>query len=185
MNMNELRIYLTGFMTCGKSTIGPIVANVLGMNFIDLDKEIERSERRTIVEIFEQEGEQYFRNVERIFLENMSQRKNIIVALGGGTITNHQNIALIKKNGKIIYLEVSPEILYKRLKNKIDRPLFRDLVLGGNPESDFINRIKEMLDQRKEFYEEADYIINTDFNPIGVTVDTIAKNILRLANEKN
>ena len=176
---------MTGFMTSGKSTIGPIVANTLGLNFYDLDKVIVEREGCSIVEIFEKKGEDYFRNLERYILEELCKNDNVIISLGGGTIANPDNLLLLKKTGLIIYLQVSPEILYKRLKNKIDRPLFRDLVLGGNPEKDFVERIREMLDKRKEFYEKADIIINTDFNPIGVTVDRIASKISRIIDEKN
>ena len=180
-----MRIFMTGFMTSGKSTIGPIVANTLGMNFHDLDKVIVQREEMTIVEIFEKKGEDYFRKLERDTLEELCNSDNVIISLGGGTIVNPDNLQFIKKAGLIIYLQVSPEILYKRLKNKIDRPLFRDLVLGENPETDFVERIREMLDKRKEYYEKADIVINTDFNPIGVTVDKIAAKITRIINEKN
>ncbi len=183
--MNNVRIYLTGFMTSGKSTIGPILANVLGMGFYDLDKEIEKAEGCSVVDIFETKGEAYFRELEKSFLENYSKQTNIIVSLGGGTITYAENLNLLKRTGKIIYLKVSSDVLYKRLKNKTDRPLFRDLVLGENSQKDFIQRINQMLDKRKEYYEKADLIIDTDFNPIGVTVDKLAKKIQRMINEKN
>jgi shikimate kinase len=183
--MKDVRIYLTGFMTSGKSTIGPILANVLGLEFFDLDKEIEEKEKLSVVEIFETKGEQYFRNLEKEFLRELSKKNNIIVSLGGGTITYQENLDMLKKNGKIVYLKVSPNILYMRLKNKTNRPLFRDLVLGENSENDFMNRINEMLDKRKAYYEQADLIINTDFNPVGVTVDKIAKKIFRIINENN
>jgi shikimate kinase len=183
--MDGLRIYITGFMTSGKSTIGPILANVLGMEFIDLDKEIEERENSTVVEIFDKKGESYFRNLEKKILEDLGTKKNIIVALGGGTITFQENLDLLKRTGKIIYLQVSPNILYLRLKNKTNRPLFLDLVLGENSEETFLNRINEMLDKRKEYYEQADLIINTDHNPIGVTVDKIAKKILRMIHENH
>jgi len=172
-------------MTSGKSTIGPILANVLGLTFYDLDKLIEDYEGNTIVEIFEKKGETYFREVEGKILSQLTKKKNIVVSLGGGTITNQENYDLMKRSGKIIYLKASPQNLYMRLKNKIDRPLFRDLVLGENPEEDFVNRIKEMLEKRNSYYEKADLIINTDNNPIGITVDKIAKQVLRLINETN
>jgi len=183
--MKDSVIYLTGFMTSGKSTIGPILANVLGLNYYDLDKEIEKEEKLTIVEIFETKGENYFRDVENKILIELSQQKGMIISLGGGTITNIENEKLMRSKGKIIYLKVSPGNLYKRLRNKIDRPLFRDLVLGNKSEKDFIHRIEELLEKRKVYYEKADLIIHTDFNPVGITVDKIAKKIKGLFNEKN
>jgi shikimate kinase len=182
--MKDAVIYLTGFMTSGKSTIGPILANVLGLNYYDLDKEIEFEEKTTIVEIFKTKGENYFREVESRILKKLSQQKGLIISLGGGTITNSENEKLMRANGKIIYLKVSPGNLYKRLKNKIDRPLFRDLVLGENSKKNFIKKIEELLEKRKVYYEKADLIINTDFNPVGITVDKIAKKIRGLFNEK-
>lgn len=183
--MKEKRIYLTGFMTSGKSTLGPILANVLGLEFFDLDREIEKQENLSVVEIFEQKGETYFREIETNLLKKLSLRNGIIISLGGGTIIHNDNFEIMKKSGKIIYLKVSPGNLYKRLKNKIDRPLFRDLVLDENPQEDFMDRIKELLDNRKVYYEKADLTINTDMSPIGITVDKIAKKILGLFNEKN
>ncbi|MEW6506478.1 MAG: shikimate kinase [Bacteroidota bacterium] len=182
--MPDKRIYLTGFMTSGKSTLGPILANVLGLDFYDLDREIEKEENLTVIEIFEKKGEEYFRHVESKILKNLSAKNNIIISLGGGTIICKNNYDLMKATGKIIYLKVSPGNLYRRLKNKIDRPLFRDLVLAENPQEDFINRIKELLEKRSVFYEKADLSINTDINPIGITVDKIAKKIIGLFNEK-
>jgi shikimate kinase len=182
--MDEKRIYLTGFMTCGKSTIGPILANVLGLDFYDLDKEIEREEKQSIIEIFEKHGEKYFRDSETNILKSLSENISAVISLGGGTIMNKINFDLMKQSGKVIYLKVSPDTLYKRLKNKIDRPLFRDLVLTEKPEEHFIERINELLKIRSSFYEQADLIIDTELQPIGKTVDKIAKKILVLFNEK-
>lgn len=183
--MKEIRIFLTGFMTSGKSTIGPILANVLGLNFYDLDKEIEKEEKCTIVEIFEKKGEIYFREIENSILKKLVKEKGVVISLGGGTIMNEDNMNLMKRYGKIIYLKASPKNLYNRLKNKIDRPLFRELVLGENKEEDFIDKIQDLLENRKKFYEKADYVINTDYTPIGITVDRIAKKISGIFNEKN
>jgi shikimate kinase len=183
--MKEKRIYLTGFMTSGKSTIGPILANVLGLEFFDLDKVIESKEKQTIVEIFEKKGEAYFRELEFGILQNLSERAGVVISLGGGTLTNQTNFDLLKSTGKIIYLKVSPNNLYKRLKNKIDRPLFRDLVLGEKNEEDFLEKIKELLEKRRLYYEKADLIIDTDLQPLGRTVDKIAKRISVLINEKD
>lgn len=183
--MSDKRIFITGFMTSGKSTLGPILANVLGLDYYDLDKEIEKQEKMSVVEIFEMKGEKYFREVESKILRDLSQKNNIIISLGGGTITSEENFDFMKRSGKIVYLKVSPSNLYKRLKNKIDRPIFRDLVLNDKPQEDFIQRIKELLDKRSVYYEKADLIIDTDNSPVGITVDKIAKKILGLFNEKD
>ena len=184
-NMNVKRIYITGFMTSGKSTVGPILANVLGFEFIDLDKEIESEESLSIVEIFEKKGEEYFRELETRKLTEFSQRDNLIISLGGGTITNDRNFGIIRKSGKIIYLKVAPNVLYRRLKNKIDRPLIREMVLNGNSEKEFVEKIEELLQKRSRYYEQADLIVESDMQPLGVTIDRIAKKISVLFDEKN
>ncbi len=183
--MSLKRIYITGFMTSGKSTVGPILANVLGFEFIDLDKEIESQENLSIVEIFEKKGDTSFHELETHVLTRFSQKDDLVISLGGGTITNDTNFAIIRKTGKIIYLKVAPNVLYKRLKNKIDRPLIRDMVLNGNSEKDFVEKIEELLQKRSKYYERADLIIESDMQPLGVTIDKIAKKISVLFDEKN
>ncbi|KAF0150817.1 MAG: shikimate kinase [Ignavibacteria bacterium] len=180
-----MRIYLTGFMTSGKSTIGPILANVLGLEFFDLDHEVEIEEKLTVVEIFEKHGEQYFRESEAKLLNKLSEIDNIVVSLGGGTITNKSNFEMMKSTGKIIYLKVSANTLLKRLKHKTDRPIFRDMVLGNYKEEEFLKRIRDLLEKRKELYERADIIIDTEITPLGQTIDRIAKNIKHVFHEKN
>jgi len=175
-----MRIYLTGFMTSGKSTIGPILANVLGYDFYDLDREIENIEKLTVVEIFEKHGEQYFREAESKILNELAKKDNLVISLGGGTIVNKNNFDMMKRTGKIIYLKVSPETLYKRLRHKTDRPIFKDLVLNNKNEKDFMKRISELMEKRKHFYELSDIIIDTELTPLGKTIDRIAKKIIML-----
>jgi shikimate kinase len=178
-------IYLTGFMTSGKSTVGPILANVLGLDFYDLDEEIVKREGMSIVDIFEQKGESYFRKVETRLLKEISNNDDAIISLGGGTITIDENLKFMKENGFIVYLKVDSETLYRRLKNKTDRPLFKDLVLNENGKEEFIKRINNLLDKRSSYYEQADLTIECDSRPVGLTVDRIAQSIQRKINEKN
>ncbi len=176
--MNRI-IYLTGFMGSGKSTIGPILANTLGWDFFDLDKVIEKKAGMKIPEIFEKEGEQFFRELEIETLSALTKHNNAIIALGGGTVTNNNNINLIKETGKLIYLKATPESVYLRLRYKRDRPL---LTLNGTvnlEKNEFIKKISRMLDSRKSYYEKADIIIDTDIESIGKIVDRIAKIIRR------
>ncbi len=177
------RVYLAGFMTSGKSTIGPILANVLGWKFVDLDRIIEEKEDKTVVEIFESEGEEYFRNMEHDFLIRFSNEQKLILSLGGGTIASDRNLKILKSSGKIVYLKSSPKMIYQRIKDKIDRPIFRDLVLAENSKpQDFIDRIEKYLKMREPYYLEADIHIDTDQSSIGVTVDKLAKLLARVIN---
>lgn len=178
-------IYLTGFMTSGKSTIGSILSNVLGWEFYDLDRVIESKENKKVVDIFDKHGEEYFRRIENETLSELSQSTNTVIALGGGTISNKSNLEIIKNSGILVYLKVPPEILYKRLKNKIDRPLFKDLVLGEKSEEEFLEKIDLLLKKREDDYEQADLVIKTDETRIGFTVDKIAKQIKSVLYERN
>ncbi len=179
--MNKL-IYLAGFMTSGKSTIGPILANVLGWNFFDLDAEIEKLEQSSVVEIFQNSGEEYFRSVETSTLRKFSQMDKVVISLGGGTLTSEQNLEIIKSSGKMVYLHVNAENIYKRIKNKIDRPLFREMVLEESPKEHFIEKIEKYLKEREKYYLQADIILDTDQERVGITVDKLAKEINRIIN---
>jgi len=173
--MRKKIYYLTGFMAAGKSTIGPILSNTLGWDFLDLDKAIEEEEAMKITEIFEAKGEEYFRKKELNILKAISKRNHLIVALGGGTITNSKNLKLLKETGRLIYLHSSPEIAYIRLVYKRDRPslLFECEELPTKEQ--FLERIESLMSARKEYYEQADYFIDTDLDAVGKTVDKLAR----------
>ncbi len=172
--MNDKIVYLTGFMGAGKSTVGPILANTLGWDYFDLDKVIEERLGKKIKQIFEDSGEPFFRKVESEVLKELSQNKNIIISLGGGTIVNNNNLSVIRDTGKIIYLKASVESIYKRLAFKRDRP---NLIIEGEEFSKekLIQKINNLFLTREKFYNQADITINTDNVTIGVTVDKISK----------
>jgi len=176
--MKKKIYYLTGFMAAGKSTIGPILANTLGWDFFDLDKEVEKQEAMKVVELFEQKGEEYFRRSETALLEKLSENEKAIISLGGGAIASKENFKIIKSSGKIIYLKSSPEMVYKRLRFKRDRPAFVFEEEELPSKGEFIERINKLLDSRKKYYEQADFIIDTDNQTVGKTVDIIAKYII-------
>jgi shikimate kinase len=177
------RIYLAGFMASGKSTIGPILANVLGWDYYDLDCEIEKREAKKIVDIFEENGEEYFRTLENNTLNDLSQVNNIVVSLGGGTMAKADNLKVMKSTGKIVFLETSPEEVYNRLKNKTDRPLVKDLVLSEAGKEEFIAKINKLLSERQPYYSQADININTDTANVGRTVDQIKRRIIKYIDE--
>lgn len=172
-------VFLAGFMASGKSTIGPMVANTLGWSFFDLDRVIEAKQGKKIVDIFAEKGETEFRTFEREVLKEIAQGENVIIALGGGTVADQKNINLMKKKGKIIFLEASPESFYQRLRFKTDRPLLR----GKNGEllsqDELKKRIVEILEYRDKYYKQADVSLPTDGITIGKAVDAISKIILK------
>jgi shikimate kinase len=170
-------------MGAGKSTIGPILANTLGWDFHDLDKVIEMKVGKKISEIFKIYGEEYFRKLECEVLNNLSHTENAIISLGGGTITSKNNFDLIKKTGKVIYLKASLDSVFKRLHYKKDRPILNIDETAENPEEKLFQRLQLLMNQRKNLYEQADFIIDTDEVSVGKTVDFIAKLVLK--DQKN
>ncbi len=173
-------IYLTGFMGSGKSTIGPILANTLGWDFFDLDRLIENKTEKKIREIFEQEGENYFRKLETDTLKEISESQNVIISLGGGTAANEENLEILKKTGKIIYLKVSLDTVYQRLKYKKDRPALTKSNSESLSRKEMTDRIKKLMERRVRYYEQADYTIDTDSNSVGKTIDKIVKIISQI-----
>ncbi|HTP80468.1 MAG TPA: shikimate kinase [Bacteroidota bacterium] len=170
-------VYLTGFMGSGKSTIGPILANTLGFEYVDVDKLIEEMSNKRIVDIFGEEGEQSFRAMERAALERLMTREHCVVSLGGGTIANEQNFQLIHGSGIVIYLQLSPEEILERVRHRSDRPLLRDA--AGNPLTppQLEQKVKDMLGMRSQFYSRADIIIPSDSKRVGHTVDEIVRRL--------
>ena len=175
--MKKRLVYLAGFMGSGKSTIGPILANTLGWEFYDLDRVIENRLDKKVVEIFEQHGEDFFREKETEILTELSLKQNCIISLGGGTIINDTNLNIIKKTGKIVYLYTSPEFIYDRLRHKRDRPIFKKENSEEVTREEFLTKIKKLMAERKPYYEQADITFTTDERAVGFTVDEIAKYI--------
>lgn len=122
-----MRIYLVGFMGAGKTSVGEILAERLGVQFVDLDLEIEREQGRTIKEIFASEGEPYFRHCERSALVRLRSVEDLVVATGGGTFTFPENRTLIQEGGVSVHLAAPFDVIASRIGSRHeDRPLFRD-----------------------------------------------------------
>ena len=164
---NKINISLCGMMGSGKSAIGKILANKLDYNFIDVDKMIEIDAKKTIKKIFEEDGEEYFRDLEEKITINILRQKKTIVSLGGGAIINKKIRNSIKKNSYNIYLNVDLDILIKRLKNSKTRPL----IYKKNLKKELIN----LINIREKFYREADLIVKNEKNIIVTTENIIEK----------
>ena len=164
---NKLNISLCGMMGSGKSAIGKILANKLDYNFIDVDKMIEIDAGKTIKKIFEEDGEEYFRDLEEKITINILEYKETIVSLGGGAIINENIRSSIKKNAYNIYLNVDIDILTKRLINSKTRPL----IYKKNLKKELIN----LISIREKFYRKADLIVKNEKNIIETTENIIKK----------
>ena len=147
-------LVLTGMMGVGKSTIGRLLAKKLRFKFIDVDRLIERQEKRSIKKIFDVDGEEYFRKIEEKVTLKILKNKSSIIALGGGAFINNEIRKEIIKNCCSIWLNLSLELLIKRYKRNNKRPLLE----GKNLE----NEVKKILQSRKKIYALANFKINCD-----------------------
>lgn len=161
-------VVLIGFMGSGKTTLGLKLSYLMKLPVEDTDRLIERREGRKISEIFADDGEEYFRNLETELLRSCGeQRYERILSVGGGTPVNPVNRPLLKKCGTVVYLRVKPETVYERVKNDTSRPLLQC--------EDPLARIRTLLAVRDEAYRDtADIIIDVD----GKHSDEIAKELL-------
>jgi shikimate kinase len=178
-------IFLTGFSTAGKSTIGPILANALGYRFIDIDKAIMEKEKKSVVEIFNEKGEAYFRQLEYEILQQYVQAENLVVALGGGTLENDKSFEIVKESGTLIYLKSEVDTLTKRLASKDDRPLMKAENGERLSVEDLHRRVKQLLMSREERYQSHAVIsISTDQTPIGKTVEMLTRQVEKYQKEQ-
>ena len=168
--LGATNIILEGFMGSGKSTVSEILSDKLDLELIDTDEAIEEAEGRKISDIFEQDGEEAFRDMETGLVEMMvsDHMRETVISLGGGLPVREKNRELLNKVGKVVYLRTAPETVYDRLKGDDTRPLLKS--------EDPLARIKELQDKRGKIYEEAaDIIVDTDGKtPVQVADEIIA-----------
>ncbi len=174
---NKKLIYLTGFMGSGKSTIAPILANTLGYSFIDIDDEIRKATGKRVTDFFSEFGEKRFREIERRLLHEASRSDECVISLGGGTITDDSNLAVVQSSGILVYLKAEVEHILLRLQNKTDRPLLKSIDGEKMNEEELRRRIVALLAIREPYYNQADITIPTDEHSIGRTVDEIVRSI--------
>jgi shikimate kinase len=146
-------IFLVGFMGCGKSFAGKTLSDLLDIPFIDMDKAIEEQEGKTVKEIFETQGEAYFREQERSFLEQLDTDQKLIVATGGGAACFFDNMDLMNEKGWTFWLNRSKEIALSQLLKGIEK---RPLLMGKSP-AEVEAFYTERLAERIPFYEKATF----------------------------
>lgn len=164
------RIYLTGFMGSGKSTLGPRLADRLGYDFVDLDRHIERAVGDTVQDIFANQGEEAFRCLEAEHVRAVSHADRIVIALGGGAVTRENNLRFTKAQGCLVYLRMTPRHLADRLeKRAASRPMLHE---KGRPLSGdaLRKRIAALLAEREGFYEQADIVLDVGPGPVDSNV---------------
>jgi len=163
---NTPGIYLTGFMACGKSTIGSLLAERLGWHFVDLDDEIEAAAGMRVSEIFGTRGEAEFRRLEhemmRGWVRAIERGRPTVLALGGGAIVEPQNFALVAENGVTIWLDCPLEVISRRVATSSHRPLARDPAA-----------MERLYEARREAYARADYRVAIESDDPAVAVEAV------------
>ena len=165
-------IVITGFMGTGKTAVGHAVAQKLGREFIDVDEQIEKAAEATVSDIFARDGEDAFRDTERDVCSNLSERQDLVIATGGGTLIDSRNRELMMKTGKIICLIASAKEIMHRLgsTNASKRPLLEASDLQGTIES--------LLHARREIYRSFPWQVDTT----GLTIAEVAHRVIDIVS---
>ncbi len=160
-------IVLVGFMGTGKTSVGRRLAAQLRMRYVDTDDIIERDSGRRISNIFSEDGESAFRDLESEAVCKASKLYNYVIATGGGAVLRETNMEALKQNGIIFCLTATPDEIYRRVRHQSHRPLLQ------TPEP--LAKIRSMLAERKPYYAEADYMVRTTGRPFREIIGYIKK----------
>ena len=160
-------IFLIGFMGVGKSTVSDYLSKILASQQVEMDQVIVNKEHMSINKIFEEYGEEYFRNCETNLLIELQKKNNQIVSCGGGVAMREINVRETKKNGRVVLLTASPETILERVKDSDERPLLR-----GRKNTEYISELMEI--RRPKYRAAADIIVDTDHK----NVEEIAEEIV-------
>lgn len=159
-------------MGAGKTAVGRELSHLLGWKLIDVDDEIVKVQKMSINEIFSERGEPAFRDLESEMIRGISLRKHVIISTGGGAVLRKENMDALRQNGVIVNLSAAADTILERTSVNTERPLLR----VENP----LRKIKELLEVRRPFYENADVVIDTESK----TPRQIAEEILTRAEWK-
>jgi shikimate kinase len=151
------RIFLTGYMGSGKSTIGKMLASTLGFSFIDLDIYIETKYHKTIAQIFSEKGEEKFRQIELKCLHQVAEFENTVIATGGGVPCFFDNMEFMNSQGRTFYIQLTAQQLSVRLEVS---PVGKRPVLSDRKGDELCNFIEQGLIKRESFYLQSQHIVD-------------------------
>ncbi len=158
-------IVLIGFMGSGKTRVGEALAQRLGRESIDTDAMVEAESGRVISDIFAEDGEETFRDLESAAVEAASARVAVVVSLGGGAVLRPENLASLRKTGVVFLLDATAEAIYDRVRDETHRPLLNV--------PDPVRTIRELLDVRRPYYAQADVVVDTTGRCVSEIVDEV------------
>lgn len=167
----KANVALVGFMGTGKTAAGRLLAREMGMIFVDTDEIIEKTQGKTISEIFAQNGEEFFRAAESRALKTVAARSGQVIATGGGAIAREDNFAALSRRAHLICLKASPAVIFQRTCSDSGRPL-----LGGE---DRLEKINSLLKAREAYYAKAEYAVDTDAKSLDAIVGEIRNFLLQ------
>jgi shikimate kinase len=166
-SQHDGHLILVGLPGSGKSTVGRAVARELGRPFLDFDLEIERRTKRSVSRIFSESGELAFRELEVSITAELASAPPMVLAPGGGWVTNSGVMALLRPPGRIIHLRLSPEAALRRLsRSRVVRPLLK----GPDPKA----AIERLWEAREALYEQADFTIDVEVVDSQQVVEKVA-----------
>jgi shikimate kinase/3-dehydroquinate synthase len=180
MDRRITNLIITGFSGTGKSLVAKEIARRLNWDFLDTDDEIVRQTGKPIAEIFRQDGEGKFRELERETIRKACRQGRTVIAIGGGAIVDPQNYELLAKSGLIVCLEAKPETIYERLFREAacsPETEVRPLLATDNP----LERIRELKASRQPYYAKVDWTVHTDNLNIGQVAEEVIRGIRNLA----
>ncbi|MES2795802.1 MAG: shikimate kinase [Bacteroidota bacterium] len=173
MQNNKKNIYLIGMPSSGKSTLGRALALTMGYEYVDMDEIIVQNEHRSISQIFQESGEDYFRKIETELLKSFLSDQKKVISTGGGVPVFFDNMAFILANGISVYLDVLPQNLFERIYNssKNDRPL-----IDKSDREKLLENLVEKYNNRFPFYSQANIIIKEDYS-VAHIIEKLKKSI--------
>lgn len=153
-----IRIFLTGYMGAGKTTLGKAFARKLDIPFVDLDWYMEERFHKTVGELFAERGEAGFRELEKAMLHEVGAFEDVVISTGGGAPCFFDNMDFMNRNGMTVFLDVHPDVLFRRLRiAKHQRP-----ILQGKQDDELKAFIVQALEKRIPFYSQAKYVFSAD-----------------------
>lgn len=164
-------LVLIGFMGTGKTEVGRLLARLLSRRFVDTDQVIAQREKKAIAAIFQDQGEKYFRQLEKAFAEELREEQNLVIATGGGFVLDEDNAAALRQFGFVVWLTADISVLRERLKNDDSRPLLKN-------ELDF----EALYHARQPIYRRASHV---QVDTAGKTPQAVAEEIFCILEQNS